>query len=46
MKDQAAMNWCENATNQTGKNWKYLKVSQNEFGKLKPENFEELEKIF
>jgi len=46
MKDQAARRWCENATNLTGKQWKYLKVGQNEYGKLKPESFEELKKIF
>jgi len=46
MKDQAARRWCENATKLTGKNWKYLKVGQNEYGKLKPESFEELKKIF
>ncbi|MBN1472900.1 MAG: DEAD/DEAH box helicase family protein [Syntrophaceae bacterium] len=42
MKDQAAQCWCENATELTGKNWNYMKVSQSEFEKLKPESFEEL----
>ena len=42
MKDQAAQCWCENATELTDKNWNYMKVSQSEFEKLKPESFREL----
>ena len=42
MKDQAAQCWCENATELTEKSWNYMKVSQSEFEKLKPESFGEL----
>jgi type III restriction enzyme len=42
LKDQAAENWCENATKLTKLNWKYLKVNQNDFEKLHPDSFQEL----
>ncbi len=41
-KDRAARQWCENATELTGSKWKYLKVSQREFEKLRPDNFNEM----
>ncbi len=42
LKDTAATLWCENATILTDTDWNYIKVSQSEYNKLKPENFEEL----
>ncbi len=42
LKDRAAHQWCENATELTGSTWKYLKVSQREFEKLRPDNFNEM----
>jgi len=42
LKDRAARQWCENATELTGSKWKYLKVSQREFEKLRPDNFNEM----
>ena len=42
MKDQAATNWCENATELSDYNWKYLKVQQKDFEGLHPSSFEEL----
>ncbi len=42
LKDQAAQNWCENATKLTKVNWQYIKAKQNEFEKLHPNNFQEL----
>lgn len=42
-KDRAATLWCENATMLTGKEWRYLKVPQKEFGKLQPSEFSDLE---
>jgi type III restriction enzyme len=41
-KDQAALLWTENATNLTGKRWKYLKVPQKKFDQLKPESLTDL----
>ncbi|OLB38309.1 MAG: hypothetical protein AUH11_06680 [Acidobacteria bacterium 13_2_20CM_57_17] len=35
-KDAAAIRWCENATNLTEKQWKYLKIPQKEFEALQP----------
>jgi len=35
-KDVAAVRWCENASKLTGKQWKYVKVPQREFGALQP----------
>lgn len=42
MKDSAAQNWCDTATELTDTKWNYLKVLQKEFEQLHPENFEEL----
>jgi type III restriction enzyme len=38
-KDRAAIIWCENATRLTGKLWKYVKVLQDKFKKLRPTDF-------
>ena len=43
LKDQAAKNWCANATELTEYEWHYLKVPQKEFEALNPESFEELQ---
>jgi len=42
LKDNAAISWCDSATQLTTENWKYLKVPQKEFQELHPESFEEL----
>ena len=42
LKDQAAINWCNAATELTGTRWKYLKVLQKAFEDLRPDDFEEL----
>jgi len=42
MKDNAAINWCNTATQLTGHLWNYLKVPQQEFEKLHPDSFEDL----
>lgn len=42
MKDNAAINWCERASELTEKNWNYLKVMQKDFEKLHPDNFSEM----
>ncbi|MFQ5652899.1 MAG: DEAD/DEAH box helicase family protein [bacterium] len=42
LKDQAARNWCENATSLTDISWNYVKVRQGEFENLNPENFQEV----
>lgn len=42
LKDNAAVNWCNSATQLTGENWRYIKVLQKEFEQLHPESFEEL----
>ena len=42
LKDQAARNWCENATALTDQTWQYLKVRQKEFEALHPDDFGEL----
>lgn len=42
LKDQAAENWCENATQLTDSNWRYLKVKQIDYEKLHPDSFQEL----
>lgn len=41
-KDNAAINWCKNASELTDTQWKYLKVSQRVFEELNPETFSEL----
>lgn len=35
-KDVAAARWCETATKLTGRQWRYVKVPQKEFGALEP----------
>jgi len=42
MKDSAAQNWCDTATELTGVRWNYVKVLQKDFEKLRPEDFEVL----
>jgi type III restriction enzyme len=44
-KDEAAAQWCENATRLTGSVWKYLKVPQKEFESLRPTRLSELPAI-
>lgn len=41
-KDRAAKLWCENATQLTTKQWKYLKIPQKEFESLHPDFFSDL----
>jgi len=41
-KDQAATLWCQNATELTKTEWKYLKVLQKDYEKLHPDDFTEL----
>jgi type III restriction enzyme len=41
-KDRAAMLWCENAARLTDANWRYLKVPQKEYEKLRPDQFADL----
>lgn len=41
-KDAAINNWCENITNQTGNQWRYLKVPQVMFDKFKGKQLTEL----
>ena len=41
-KDRAAILWCENATLLTDKEWRYRKVPQKEFEKLRPDDFGDL----
>ena len=43
MKDNAAQNWCETATELTGVGRNYIKVLQKDFEKLRPGDFEELQ---
>ncbi len=42
LKDQAAKNWCENATLLTGISWNYLKILQKDYENLHPLNFKEM----
>lgn len=42
LKDQAAHNWCNNATQLSEATWRYLKVQQKDFENLHPSNFQEL----
>jgi len=42
LKDDAARNWCDNATQLTSTVWKYLKVLQTDYEKLHPEEFNDL----
>ena len=41
-KDRAAQLWCENATLLTSTEWRYKKVPQKEFEKLRPDDFDDL----
>jgi type III restriction enzyme len=41
-KDRAAKIWCEYASSLTGLSWNYLKVQQQEFLKLEPNEFSDL----
>ncbi|MGH7515079.1 MAG: hypothetical protein ACREOQ_19410, partial [Gemmatimonadales bacterium] len=41
-KDRAARLWCENATQLTGQEWRYLKVPQAGFDKLQPAAYGDL----
>ncbi len=41
-KDVAAMRWSENATELTGKQWKYIKVPQKDFEALQPARLADL----
>jgi type III restriction enzyme len=42
LKDNAAINWCNSATELTGTEWKYIKVLQKDFEGLRPDDFSEL----
>ncbi len=42
LKDSAAINWCNTATELTKQDWKYLKVPQKEFEQLHPSELSEL----
>jgi type III restriction enzyme len=42
LKDNAAKNWCVTAEKLTGVPWNYIKVPQDDYEGLKPENFDEL----
>lgn len=42
LKDYAASNWCNSASELTGTQWKYLKVLQKDFDSLHPDDFTEL----
>ena len=42
LKDNAAINWCNTATELTTEKWNYLKVLQKNFEQLHPDNFDEL----
>lgn len=46
LKDEAAKNWCSNATELTETTWNYMKISQKEFEKLCPDHFEDLKAVF
>ena len=42
LKDAAAINWCERATELTEAEWNYIKVLQKDYEELRPSDFEEL----
>lgn len=44
-KDKAAALWCENTTELTGTNWRYLKVPQKHYEKLQPADFADLQTL-
>jgi type III restriction enzyme len=41
-KDRAARNWAENASALTGTDWRYVKVPQEAFNELQPDEFSDL----
>jgi type III restriction enzyme len=41
-KDRAALLWCENATELTGKPWSYIKVPQGDYKRLQPTLFADI----
>ena len=41
-KDAAAIRWCENATQLSGKEWRYLKVPQKDYEALRPTRLADL----
>ena len=41
-KDERAEKWCADVTALTGQTWRYLKVPDKEFKRLKPTSFDEL----
>lgn len=41
-KDNAAIHWCNTATELTGMAWRYLKVLQKDFESLRPDSFADL----
>ncbi len=41
-KDRAAILWCENATELTKTNWKYIKIPQKDFAALQPARLRDL----
>lgn len=44
-KDAAATQWCENATQLSGRKWQYLKVPQKPFELLQPQGLHELKAL-
>ena len=42
LKDNAAIHWCNTATDLSNTEWKYLKVLQKDFEGLRPDSFSEL----
>jgi hypothetical protein len=41
-KDERAEKWCDDVTTLTGQTWRYLKVPDKEFKRVKPAGFDEL----
>ena len=46
LKNNAAVRWCENATELTGEPWKFIIVKQQDFERLNPDSFEDLKALF
>ncbi len=44
-KDNAAANWCENATALTGTSWRYMKIPQKAYEVLQPSLLQHLEAL-
>ena len=42
LKDNAAVSWCQNASELTEENWSYIKVGQKDFESLHPDSLEEM----